>query len=421
MKNGLRIFRNYDLVFFVAKRMRQHIGNKGNVSTKIIAIATIAVALGMMMILIAFATGKGMQKEIQQKVVAFNGHLTVVHIENEDQSISTVPLTDQASIRKHLYSQQEVVEFYPYATKSGMLRTSEDFEGILLKGVDSTYNWNSIDDFLVKGDFPNLESHYSNEILISQTLASRLKLDLQDQVDAVFLHDMFQQYPNRRKFTVSGIFNSGFPDIDNNLVIGSIGHIQTINRWEENEIGGYQILIDDFTRTDSVAQELYQELPFDLTTVSLLSSYGPIFQWISLFDFNILIILIIMVMVGVMNMSTALLALVFERTTMIGLFKALGATNKTIQQVFLINGVLIMFRGLLIGNALAWMFYFSQKQWSWIQLNPETYFVSSAPVHLTLWQVFGINILFLVVCALLLWFPTLMVMRIAPAKTLRVT
>ncbi|MCY4215709.1 MAG: ABC transporter permease [Flavobacteriaceae bacterium] len=401
--------------------MRQHIGSKGNVSTKIVIIATIAVALGMMMILIAIATGKGMQKEIRQKAVAFHGHLTVVHIENEDQSISTVPLTDQASVQKHLYSRQEITELYPYATKSGMLRTSEDFEGIIFKGVDSTYNWNSIDDFLVAGDFPSLKNHYSNEVLISQTVAARLQLDLQDQVDAVFLNDMLQQYPNRRKFTISGIYNSGFLDIDNHLIMGSIGHIQKINRWEEDEIGGYQILIDDFTRTDEIAQELYQELPMDLTTISLLSRYGLIFQWISLFDFNILIILIIMIVVGVMNMSTALLALVFERTAMIGLLKALGGTNHLIQRIFLINGILVMFRGLLIGNALALLFYLTQKQWSWIRLNPETYFVSSAPVHLTLWQVLGVNTLFLVVCALLLWFPTFMVMRIAPAKTLRVT
>ncbi|MCY4297849.1 MAG: ABC transporter permease [Flavobacteriaceae bacterium] len=415
------MFRHFDLVLFVAKRMRQHGGNKGNVSNKIVTIATIAVAIGMMMILIAIATGKGMQKEIQQKVVAFNGHLTVGHIENEEQSISTIPLTNQVSVRQYLDSQKEITEFHPYAAISGMLKTAEDFEGVILKGVDSTYNWSLLNDFLVKGDFPSLKNHHSNEILISQKIASRLQLNLQDQVDAVFISHQLQQYPNRRKFTISGIYNSGFPEIDNHLIMGGIGHIQAINRWAENEIGGYQILIDDFSQADAIAQKLYQELPIEMTTVSLLSRYGLIFQWISLFDFNILIILMIMIIVGVMNMSTALLALVFERTAMIGLLKALGGTNYLIQRIFLINGVLVMFRGLLVGNALALLFYLTQKQWSWIRLNPETYFVSSAPVHLTLWQVLGVNTLFLVVCALLLWFPTFMVMRIAPAKTLRVT
>ena len=230
-----------------------------------------------------------------------------------------------------------------------------------LRGVDSTYHWNLIEDFLVEGTFPNLKTQVSNEILISQTLASRLELDLQDQVDAIFLTDRHQQYPNRRIFRISGLFNSGFPDIDHHLIIGDLGHIQTINRWNENEIGGYQILIDDFAQVEDLSQKLYQELPIDLTTVSLLNRYSLVFQWISLFDFNILIILIIMVVVAVMNMSTALLALVFERTTMIGLFKALGATNKIIQQVFLVNGVLIMIRGLFDWKCIGVVILFFSK------------------------------------------------------------
>ncbi len=401
--------------------MRQSRGNKSNVSSKIITIATIAVALGIMMILIAFATGKGMQKEIQQKAVAFNGHLNVVHIENENQELTIYPFEDQPEVRELLDSHDQVVDYFPFAIKAGILKTSDDFEGILFKGVDSKYQWDALGDFLVRGSFPQLSDQNRSEILISENIATRLRLDLGDWVEAAFQYDASQQYPNRRKFTISGIYNSGFTDIDNSLIMGDIGHIQKINRWESNDIGGYQIMIENFKQLEDLSQKLYQELPMNLGVVSLLSKYELIFQWISIFDFNILIILIIMLVVGVMNMSTALLALIFERTAMIGLFKAYGATNRLIQRIFLTNGVLIMVRGLVAGNLLSLVFYFTQKQWSWIRLDPETYFVSSAPVHLTLWQILGVNVLFLLVSVVLLWLPSLMVMRIAPAKILRIT
>ena len=400
--------------------MRSNVANKGSVSSKIIMIATFAVAIGMVMILVAMATGKGMQKEIQQKAVAFNGHLLVSALENQEQQLTIYPFVEQEEIVDLLNSYPEVIGFYPFATRAGILQTKTDFEGIVIKGVDSLYNWRSISDFLVDGKFPNIGAKTSDEILISQTISSRLGLLIGDTVDAYFLHNVTQRHPNRRKFVVTGIYSSGFKDIDNSLIMGDLRHIQRINGWEPNEIGGYQVFIDDLTKSTVLAESLYYALPTNLGTTSLISQYNLIFQWIALFDFNILIILVIMVIVGVMNMSTALLALIFERTRMIGILKALGMTSRAIQQIFLFNGLLIMGRGLLIGNFLSLVFYLSQRHWGWIKLDPETYFVSNAPVSLSIIQVLSINVLFLVVSILLLWIPSAMVLRIAPAKIMRV-
>lgn len=400
--------------------MRGNAEDKGSVSGRIIVIATIAVAIGIVMILVAMATGKGMQKKIQEKAVAFNGHVLVSALENQDQEFTIYPIkTDEQTVRV-LNSHPKITEYYPFATKAGMLQTETDFEGIVLKGVDSSFHWEPLTEFLVEGKFPQIGSAVSNQILLSETISSRLELKVGDYVNAYFQYDSSQRFPNRRRFEISGIYSSGFNDIDRNLMIGDIRHIQRINRWTSDEIGGYQVFINDFADTSIVSEALYYELPATLGTISLISQYGLIFQWIALFDFNILIIIVIMVIVGVMNMSTALLALIFERTRMIGTLKALGMLGKSIQHIFLINGLLIMGRGLLIGNFLALLFYFSQKKWGWIKLDPQTYFVSTAPVSLGVFEVLGINVLFLIVCTLLLWIPSAIVLRVAPAKIMRI-
>lgn len=400
--------------------MRGNARDKGSVSGKIIAIATIAVAIGIIMILVAMATGKGMQKKIQEKAVAFNGHVLVSALENQDQELTVYPIKTDEQTVKILNSYPKITEYYPFATKAGMLQTETDFEGIVLKGVDSTFHWDPLADFLVMGKFPKIGSTVTNQILLSQTIASRLELKVGDYVNAYFQYDSSQRFPNRRRFAISGIYSSGFNDIDKNLIIGDLRHIQRINRWTSDEIGGYQVFLDDFAETSIVSEALYYELPATLGTTSLISQYGLIFQWIALFDFNILIIIVIMVIVGVMNMSTALLALIFERTRMIGMLKALGMLGKSIQHIFLINGLLIMGRGLVIGNFLALLFYFSQKQWGWIKLDPQTYFVSTAPVSLGVFEVLGINALFLIICTLLLWIPSAIIVRVAPAKIMRI-
>lgn len=414
------MFKKYQVAYLIAKRMRGNVDDKGSVSSRIIVIATIAVVIGIVMILVAVATGKGMQKKIQEKAVAFNGHVLVSALENQDQELTVYPIKTDDQTVKVLNSHPKITEYYPFATKAGMLQTDTDFEGIVLKGVDSTFNWDPLADFLVEGKFPKIGSIVTNQILLSQTIASRLKLEVGDYVNAYFQYDSSQRFPNRRRFEISGIYSSGFSDIDENLILGDIRHIQRINRWTSSEIGGYQVFLDDFDQTSIVSEALYYELPATIGTTSLISQYGLIFQWIALFDFNILIIIVIMVIVGVMNMSTALLALIFERTRMIGMLKALGMLGKSIQHIFLINGLLIMGRGLLIGNFLVLLFYLSQKQWGWIKLDPHTYFVSTAPVSLTVFDVLGINALFLIVCTLLLWIPSAMVLRVAPAKIMRV-
>jgi len=399
--------------------MRQPAFNKDNVSRQIINIATVAVAIGMAMILIAVATGRGLQKEIRNKTAAFNGHLRVMPFENNASNISLIPFENNIDLTTYWENHNPIVSAFAFALKAGMLKSEEGFEGILFKGVDQNFNPSAINTFLRAGKIPTWGGQNTNEIVISQPIANRLALGIGDAVEAYFQNSTSQRLPNRRKFIVAGIFSTGFPDIDKNLILGDLRQIQRLNQWDENQIGGYQVFLKEPQKAQLYINQLYEKLPSTLDVHSLEDQYTSIFQWIALFDFNILIIMLIMLLVGIINMATALLVLILERSRMVGLLKALGATHNMIQKIFLYNGLLIMVKGLLIGNFLGLLFYFSQYYFGWIQLDPETYFVQRAPVVLTGVEIFLINLLFLLISALMLWLPARIIVGIAPAKVLR--
>lgn len=392
---------------------------KDTVSAQIINIATLAVTLGVAAILIALATSKGLQEEIQNKTSVFNGHILVTLFENNESQVSLSPFKDEDSLRIQIGEQKNVKRFHPVALKAGMLKTDTDFEGVLFKGVSSDFDWSSLESYLTQGDFPNLLKNTSKEILISQTLARLLDLKVGDQTDAFFQNQLNEGLPNRRRFTVVGIYFSGFPDIDQNLIYGDLRQVQRLNRWEENEIGAYELFVNDFSHIQKTADRIYNLLPSELNSIPISDRFSSMFQWIALFDFNVLIILVVMILVGVINMATALLVLILERSRMVGLLKALGARNNMIQKIFLYNGVVIMSKGLFFGNIIGLSFYFSQRTWGWVQLDPATYFVSQAPVSITFLDVISLNLFFLIICSLLLWIPSKIILKISPSKVLR--
>ena len=408
-----------NLALFFARKMRGLEQYKNTVSTRIINIATIAVALGVSSILIATSTSRGLQKEIQNKTSAFNGHILVTLFENNESQISVLPIQDKKSVRKKLKKNKNLDRFHSIALKAGMLKNNSDFEGVLFKGVSSNFKWSILDPFKIEGNFPDFSNAISKEILISEILSRQLNLKVGDQIDAFFLKNSTQKIPNKRRFKVSGIYFSGFPDIDNTLIYCDLRQIQKINRWDENLIGGYELFVNDFSLIQHTSDQVYNSLPSELNSIPISDRFSSIFQWIALFDFNILIILVVMILVGVTNMATALLVLILERSRMVGLLKAIGAKNTMIQKIFLYNGVFIISRGLFFGNLIGLGFYYSQKLLGWIRLDPSTYFVEEAPVSLSYFEVLYINLFFLFIFTFLLWLPSRIILRISPSKVLR--
>ena len=394
--------------------------NKNSISNRIINIAIIAVSIGVTIIIIAISTGKGLQEKIKSKTVAFNGHISITPFENNESQISVLPFQDDLKLRKTIKKSDGINIINSVAFDGVILKNKNDFEGGLFKGVDYNYNWDAIKEFLVEGNYPKInKKNISNEIILSKVIANRLSLDLGDNIDLYFQNPKNQNKPYRSRFKIVGLFYSGFPDIDNNLIYGDIDQIRRVKKWETNKIGGYEIFINNIYNSDIVSEKIYNDLPSNLDSISISKKYNSIFQWISLFDFNIIIILIIVIIVSIVNLSTAILILIFERSKMISLLKIMGLKNFVIKKIFLWSGLLIILKGLLIGNFFGLLFFIIQKKYGLIKLDPETYFVEVAPVILSFREILYTNFLFVVVCVFLLWIPLNIILRITPSKSLR--
>ena len=407
-----------DITYLLARRIRQTNISKSNISARIIKIAVLAFTIGITSILVAVVTARGLQKTIAQKTAAFNGHLTVSTFENNNSQLSINSLKiekDELAIFDNL---KNIKSYQNVAYKPGLLKFENNFEGIVLKGVDSSFNYSVFSDFILKGRFPDL-SQNNNEVIVSKVLSRRLNIDIDQEPIGYFKKDNSQSIPNQRKFKVVGIYESDFSEFDETYILGNINQIRSLNDWSEEEVGAIEVFLKDPDNDVATANSLYKGLPSNIDVLTLKSRFKNIFQWIALFDFNILVILVIMLFVGVINIATALLILIFERSSMIGLLKTLGALDAQIQKIFLWNGFHIIIKGIIYGNFLGLSFYFSQKYWKWIKLDPSTYYVNSAPVELNFLEWFYINFGIICVCLLFLWLPTKFISNMSPSQIIR--
>jgi lipoprotein-releasing system permease protein len=306
------------------------------------------------------------------------------------------------------------------ASKAGIIRTANSFEGIILKGVGKDYQWDNIKEYLTAGRLPDFSQNLNSEVLISQFLVNRLGLKLGDKFNAFFIKENEDnKLPNLRVFKIVGIYNSGFQEFDAAFVIGDIRHIQRINKWEPNQIGAFEVYIDNFDELKSKGQEVYENIDSKLNTKTIQEKYAYIFEWLQLFDFNIIVILTVMVIVATINMVVALLVLILERTQMIGILKSVGANNWQIRKIFLYNAFYLIVKGLFWGNFIGIGLVLIQKYFGVIQLNPENYYVNEAPVYLNWMYILMLNLGTIVICLLVLLIPSFIITKISPVKAIR--
>lgn len=367
---------------------------------------------------LSVATGIGLQQKIREKIAAFNGHIIVSNFDDNQSQVTAEPFDSKTLPISQLRKNKYITHVQPIITKGALIRTKTDVEGVVFKGVDNTYQWKNLEDFLVEGKIPTYKDDDINQVLISQFLANRLKLKVGNAFTTFFMKTQ-GKLPSVRKFTISGIYNSGFQEFDSSYIIGNIQHLQRINKWESSQFGAYEIFIDDFSKLDERAQDIYKTIPPTFNSVSISEKYFSIFEWLKLFDFNILVILIIMIAVATINMVVALLVLILERTQLIGMLKALGANNWSVRKIFLYNAAHLISRGLLWGNGTAIILLFIQKKFEIIKLNPESYYVSSAPVDIDFLHIALLNAGTILICVLILLIPSYLITKISPIKALK--
>ncbi|NNC45097.1 MAG: ABC transporter permease [Winogradskyella sp.] len=407
---------NYEL--FIAKRIIGNKTYKSSVSAPIIKIGIAAIAIGIIVMLIAIATGLGLQQKIKDKVVAFNGDITITNYDTNESDESQNPISTQQEFYPNFNSIEGISHIQAVATKFGVIRTTEDFEGVIVKGVGSDYKWDYFSEFLVEGRLPNYLDKRNEEVLISNYLAKRLGFKLGDKFQTLFAESI-DQLPRIINFEIVGIYNSGFQELDEKYCIADIRHIQRLNKWSSDQIGNFEVFIDDFSQLEEKGKEVYQNIPSLLNATTVAEKYYSIFEWIKIFDNNTYGIIAIMILVAGINMITALLVLILERTQMIGILKALGSNDRSIRKVFLYNASYLIGLGLLWGNCIGLGLLFAQKYFKLFPLNPDVYYVTEAPVYISFDYIILLNVGTFIVCMLMLLIPSFIITKLSPINSMR--
>jgi lipoprotein-releasing system permease protein len=405
-----------NLEFFIARHILS--GRKNSFSRPIVRIAIISIALSIAVMIISIAIVTGFQTEIRDKVIGFSAHIQISNFD-ANNSYESTPVSMKQPFYPSLQDEPGVKHIQVFAIKAGIIKTAQDIEGVVLKGVGSDFDWSFFRDKIVEGKhFTVTDTGKTSDVIISRNEASRLKLKVGDDMLMYFINES-QSQPSVRKFRISGIYDTGLEEFDRTYVFGDIHHIQKLNKWDSTQVGGFEVLINDFDQLDEVTARVYHSIGYNLNARSIRETNPQIFDWLSFQDVNVAIIIIMMVFVAIISVMSTLLIIIIEKTSMIGILKSLGTTNWSIRKVFLYNVVYLVGNGMLWGNLFALLLCFLQLHFGIFRLDPASYYVNTVPVNINGFHILLVNAGTLVVCFLVLIIPTYIVTRISPVRAIR--
>ncbi len=399
---------------FLARKVRH--APEGSFSATVTRVGIASIALGLAILIVAFAVLFGYKRTIEQKIFLFGAHLQVSKFTNnasyEETALSlNTPLYRDSTRIPGLRHIQAV------ALKAGILKTPEELTGVILKGVGRDYDWNLFRGSLVAGTVPVVGADTgsgSTQLLLSQQMANQLKVTVGQSIPLYFLGNA----PRARKMTVVGIYDTGLEEVDKTIALGDIRLVQRLNNWGPDSVGSYEIFVNDFDQLKSATDNIFEVMTPDMRLTRVTDQYRPLFDWMLLLDRNMVILLALITFVASFNMVSVLLVLMMERTPMIGLLKALGGPNSLIRRLFLFVGLNMVGWGLLIGNVVGLGVCYLQYRFRLIPLDPKNYFISYVPIAWDWETILALNAATLVLIALVLWLPTTIINRIQPVKAL---
>lgn len=397
--------------FFIARRMG---AEKKNLTGMVKLIAILSISLGLTVMILAVAVVTGFQNEIKSKAIGFGSHIQVT---NFDYNISyeIQPISKDQPFYEELAHTPGIKNIHAFSTKPGIIKTEDEIHGVIFKGVGSDYDWEFFSNRMIDGDitFYN-DSVRSDDIIISAYVSRLLNINTGDDILLYFIQDP----PRVRRLTISGIYETGLEELDKIFVLGDIQHAQRLNNWDADQVGGFGIVLENFRQLDQFNEIVRDIIPYTLNTRTVGEIYPQIFDWLALLDMNVYVIIIIVILVAGINMITTLLISVLEKTNLIGILKALGASNKVIQKVFLYHAGFLIARGMILGNLLGIGLGVLQQQFGFITLSQESYFVNVVPIELNLLYILLLNAGTFAICMLMLIMPSYIIARISPVKAI---
>jgi lipoprotein-releasing system permease protein len=402
---------NFGTLTYISSKLLR--GNEKRYSKVVVNIAVAAVAVSIAVMIISVSVLKGFQHEIGNKIIGFSGQIRVSTF-SANVSLQASPLAIEKKTYNIIKKVSPNAKIAAYAMKGGIIKANDNIEGAILKGVDSTYDFSFLQQHLLQGKIPNISSK-ANEILISKNLANKLNLKLHESVFMYFI----EQPARVRKLKITGIYNTGLEEFDNRFVFGSLSTVQKLNNWKNHEVDALEITLEKNESVELVSEQLYEELPSSLNVETVKELYPQLFDWLKLQDLNVIIIVVMMLLVGTINMVTALLILILEKTKTIGLLKSIGTSNKDVMKIFMINAGRLIFKGAIIGNAVGLTIIGLQHTFNLIPLDAASYYMSFVPVSFDIISFATINIISIGISLLCMLIPALIIRRISPAKVIR--
>ncbi|MEI6347704.1 MAG: ABC transporter permease [Bacteroidota bacterium] len=388
----------------IAKRILK--GQKQRFAQLIIRISIASIAIGIAVMLISLTIVTGFQKTIRDKVSGFGAHITISRFDL-NQSYESAPIALNQPYIKQIKENKDVISVQPFATKAGIIKQKDIIEGIVLKGVDSSYNWDFFKTNLKEGKILSFDSVTSKDIMVSKVTATKLAIKVGDKVSMYFIQDP----PRMRAFTVCGIYETGLNQFDGKFAMVDINQIRKLNNWENNEVDGYEVIAKDFSKIDQLAEDINLLLPFDQKGQTIKESNPDLFDWIGLFDTNVYILIGLMILISTITVISTLLILILEQTNLIGILKAIGANNQSISSIFIKVAGRIIFIGMILGNLIALLISITQKYTHIIRLNQELYYMDAVPVNINPLHYIIVNIGVFVITSIFVLAPIYFVTR----------
>jgi len=411
-----------NLPYFIAHRLIKGRREGTSFSRPINVIAIVGIAMGLAVMILAVAILTGFKKQIREKVVGFGSHIQIMNFDS-NISFETTPISDTQKFIPRIKQIHGIEHVQVFATKAGIIRTDEDIQGVVLKGIGSDFDWSYFRSNMVEGSvFTVTDTGRTDKVIISKKISDMLRLKTGDSFAMLFIQDP----PRMRKFTISGIYETSLEEFDKMYVYCDIGHIKRLNGWKEDQVSGFEVFIKDFDKLDEITSEVRDAIGYKITeedtkfkVTNIRIKYPQIFDWLNFQDINVIIIILLMLIVAGFNMISGLLILILEKTNMIGVLKSLGAEDITIRRVFLYQAAYLIGKGLFWGNLIGIGLAFIQLKTGLITLDPTSYYIKTVPVNLELTHILLLNAGTMAAIIIMLLVPSQLITRISPVKAIK--